>query len=269
MKSKFLVLLSIVLVGVGAYGLSGFMETNQSEQVTVTTQPFDEPTLVKLWYMKETATIGQIVTRDQLALKRVDESEANYFGFDADVSLEIVPGMIAANDLLEGAYVTQDHFIAPDEDGYVDLTIRDGFVPFPINVKPDEIIGGIISHGSDVDIVAISSTQSNLARSDDVGSDKTLEIRPILNSIPVLQVIEKEVKSGSGTNTKTDTKVSLILELSRKEVATLTIAKKLAFLEVHKSLGEDGIDELNANSGDVLPNYRAVTEFRADYSVIK
>lgn len=264
MKSRILTLLAMVMVAVGAFGLSNILQQQQKDQVVTKPVNDHQPEQIKLWYTKLPLTQGQEVTRDHLAIKNIDINEAHYQGFDQDIELKIRPGMIARRDISQERYVSQDDFIAPDQDGFVDLTIRDGYVPFPMVVPPDSIVGGIINHSTEVDIVALSSTDNNLARNSEVGnSDKTLELRPILVSIPVLQVIEQQATENKAR------KVNLILELTRNQVAKLTIAKQLASLEVHKSIGEDGASMLRANSGDVLPNFRSVTEFRAEKTVIK
>lgn len=264
MKSKILTILALFMVAIGAFGLSGILRPPEPVRTEVIDETVEAPARIQLWYAKADLIMGQEANREHLAIKSVEQADANYAGFNDDVDLDIKPGMIARLAINKGQYVTQDDFVAPDEDGFVDLTIREGFVPFPILVPPDSIIGGIISHGTDVDIIALSSAHNNLARNSEVGdSDKSLELRPILAAIPVLQVLEQEPSNNK------EHKVNLILELTRNQVARLTIAKQLASLEVHKSIGEEGANKLRANSGDVLPNFRSVTEFRAEKTVVK
>ncbi|GAA4902453.1 Flp pilus assembly protein CpaB [Ferrimonas pelagia] len=265
MRSKLLILVSLILVGMSAYGLSGLLQPQQTALNNEVERVPTEPTVTyRVWYAKRPLQQGEIAKRDHLAIKSINQADAFEAGFDGDVALEIWPDMVAQHDIAQGRYVIQSDFVAPHEDGYVELTLRDGYVPFPIEVSASAIIGGIIRHGSVVDIVAMSSTQNNLARDREVGnSDKSLELRPVLIEVPVLQVIEQE-----GSNKKPP-KVSLILELTRRQVATMSIARQLASIEVHKSVGQKGAEEMLANSGDVLPNFRAITELRAETTVIK
>lgn len=75
--------------------------------------------------------------------------------------------------------------------------------------------------------------------------------------------MDKQLIPGSRNETGT-TEVNLILELTRKQVATLTVAKRISEIEVHKSIGEYQKADLHADAGDVLSNFKSVVEYRAE-----
>lgn len=140
-------------------------------------------------------------------------------------------------------------------------------MPYAILVNETDIIGGLITHGSIVDVVALSSEEQNLANEETVTDYQTVSVSPILMAVKVLKVSQEttqESRSESQSN-----HVTLILQLTQKQVAKLAIAKNITQLEVHKSLGEQEASALQANSGDVLPDYRAIVEFRADKVTVK
>jgi pilus assembly protein CpaB len=94
-------------------------------------------------------------------------------------------------------------------------------------------------------------------------SFESININPVLVAIKVLKVEQNE------RFLEQEAKVNLILELTRKQVAKLSIAKSIATLEVHKSVGPEQAALLHANSGDVLPEYRAIVEYRAGSVAIR
>jgi len=74
--------------------------------------------------------------------------------------------------------------------------------------------------------------------------------------------VNKSVIDATRTTPATS-EINLILELTRKQVATITVAKRISELEVHKSIGEYQKSDLHADAGDVLSNFKSVVEYRS------
>ncbi|WED26087.1 Flp pilus assembly protein CpaB [Vibrio sp. DW001] len=253
MNFRILIPVALIAIGAGLYGLSGNLIKQDAEQNVV--DVVEDVNMITVWKAKEDIKRGQMVTRTQFYVTKVTEPEANDNGITEDVEIEFVRGEVSSKDISSDGWVTQLDLIKPDQDGYIDLIIADNMVPYGVKVDSDTIIGGVITHGSLIDVVALSSLSQNLASSDKVQPIQTVFFSPILIAVKVLKVEQNVLED--------DTEVSLVLELTRKQLAKLVIAKKIAQLEFHKSVGAEQAELLQANSGDILPTYRAIKEFRA------
>jgi pilus assembly protein CpaB len=267
MNLKVLLPVAVIAMGAGVYGLSGSLTQKTATPVE---KSVEAPKQLRIWLTKAALHQGQIVTNRDLETRLVPESEANKHGLVDNTDIKFITGMVAGQALEVGQWVTSNDFVHPDDPAYVDLTVSDGMVPYAIKVQPETIIGGVISHGSLVDVVALSSTSQNMASEGTVRGLQSVSLSPILRAIKVLQVQQySPTKVEKVTSKKVDTDVTMVLELSQEQLAKLIVAKKIAQLEVHKSFGADEALRLKANSGDVIPGYQAIKEFRAGATSIK
>jgi pilus assembly protein CpaB len=282
MNLRILVPIALIAVGAGLYGLSGRIlnsNTSQSEETqSDVSQQIQEPkktetadNLVRTWTVKQDLLPGQFVTADSLQAEMVSYDEArahglreNEDGVIPDIRIKFVDGMVSGGELKADQWVTNADFVTPEQDRYVDLTISENMVPYGMKVDPDTVVGGVITHGSYVDIIALSSKSQNLATTSKIKDFRNISISPVLMAIRVIKV-QKEEKPATKVSPAT-VEVSLILELTRQQIAKLAIAKRISHLEFHKSMGPKQAEDLQANSGDVLPTYRAIKEFRAGSS---
>ncbi|PJC86113.1 Flp pilus assembly protein CpaB [Vibrio sp. HA2012] len=277
MNLRILVPVALIAVGAGLYGLSGRILTSN---IPSTDEPQSEVSsgveikTVRIWTVNQDLLPGQLVTAELLDAQMVPYDEARLHGMTEneegtipDITLPVVEGMVSGETLTAGQWVTKTHFVTPKQERYIELTISEDMVPYAIKVDPDTIVGGVITHGSYVDIIALSSLTQNLATDTKVKDFQNISISPVLMAVRVLKV-QKEEKPATKVSPAT-VEVSLILELSRRQIARLVIAKKIALLEVHKSIGQKQAEQLQANSGDVLPTYRAIKEFRAGSASVK
>lgn len=94
-------------------------------------------------------------------------------------------------------------------------------------------------------------------------------IKPVITGVKVLQVRTSKGDAKTPFNKANDENATLILELTRKEAVTLTVAENIADIEVHKSIGKYDASDLQADSGDILQGFKSVTEYRADETLIR
>ncbi len=265
MRSKIIMSIALIVILISLYSLSGLL---LPKEIAQSIQPAQAPEQsYKVWFAKRDLPIGEKLQRADLQIKIIPEKEAFSLGITQDVTLDIIKDAVWNGHIDKGAVVTQDLLTRPDDDGYVELIIAENRVPFVIEVNQSSIIGGFISYGSVVDVLALSSTKQILANEERVSSYKGLSVSPVLMDIRVLKI---EINRLDNIRKNlAENKVTLVLELTRKQVAILTIAKRIAELEIHKSVGKYLGSELEANSGDVLANFKAITEYRADTVIIK
>ncbi|OOE75232.1 Flp pilus assembly protein CpaB [Salinivibrio sp. ML290] len=267
MNSKLLSILAIVAISIGLYGLLQSDEPESSSQAE-TSAPSPKVTY-KVITLKAPLDRGDAITRSKLIIETWPESKANQMGIDSDMILPESGGspLLARDSLAAGDILYPDKIVSPESPDYLDYVTRADRIPFPIKVSPTAVVGGAVRTGTLVDIMALASTDQNLANETTVRSFRGVSLSPVLIGVKVLKVEQQQQEATRTEPASTET--TLILELTRKQVATMTIAKRIAQLEVHKSFGKTSGQDMSANAGDVLEDYRAIKEFRADSAVIK
>ncbi|MDD9158204.1 Flp pilus assembly protein CpaB [Aliivibrio sp. S4TY2] len=263
MKTKLIILLAVVTIFFGLYGLVNSLSLSPPPLKEI--MP-NKVVKLKLWRLKKDVVSGEEIDQRTLALGLVSESKANELGFDENVSIDTKPGVVFRNALSEGSYISMNDVITPDQDGYINYVIAPERIPFPISVDPSSVIGGVISANSFVDILALASPQQSKYNSKN-SLRQGVSITPIFNRVKVLQVKES-VLENSRDSDQTQT-VTLILELTREQAAKMIVAKKIADIEVYKSVGDYDPSELHADAGDILSDFNAITEYRANDVTIK
>jgi pilus assembly protein CpaB len=254
MNSRIIFPVGLIAVGAGLYGLSqDYLNKQQvvSSAVAEVVQPAPV-TMTTVWRAKQAIEPRRRIENKDFELISVPEDQAIALGIDPTEPLNIHSSWIATQAILSGEWLSPKSFITPDAPDYLDYAVSPNHVPFPMVVKGSTVIGGSVRAGAEVDIIAI--TEQN--QSEGAYRINSVDIQPILAAIKVLKV-----ESDDGVFSTNDD-VTVVLELSRKELATLTIAKTIAVLEMHKSAGIEQAAQLSANSGDVLPQFKAIAEYR-------
>ncbi len=266
-------LLSLIVLGVGIVGaVLTRVEAPQSVDVAVEKEP-EEPTVL-VWMPKDELVMGQRVERASLTLQQVPESQALTYGIKEDVDLKFVPNMVVNRLIEPGTPIYPEDIILPNQAGYFKLIMDPGTVPYPISVDLASVVGGVVEANSSVDVLALGAKSQNLSNGAQVRNIGELVLTPILFNVKVLQVTRTSLNmegessapkafGGQGRVPSAEGELaSVVLQLSRKEVATLTVAKRIAQLEVHLSTGETSVAELSADAGDVMTDFKSVKEYR-------
>lgn len=266
-KNKIIIIIASVAILIGLFGLAGSLSTPESSTTQAEVVP---ETKIKIWRLKNDVELGQEVQRNDFSIELIPESEAHAYGISEDIELNFEVGSVYNSARTAHSITDQNWIVQPNGDGYVELIIKPQRVPYAISVNPKSVVGGVITNGTIVDILALSIPGS--VASVEVGAaqsarTRTISITPILIAVKVLQVKKTVVEAAD--NTVTQTEVDLILELTRKQVAKLTVAKRISELEVHKSIGKYKASDLQADAGDVLADFKSITEFRASEAQIK
>jgi len=262
MKTKLIIAIATLAIVIGLYGLLTEVPAATATQVTETVA---EENKIKVWFVRNDVKRGQLVERSDFSIRQLPESEANALGIADESSINLDKGSVYNRALTVESAVFPEYITATNDPEYIELVLAENRVPFAIKVDPDVIIGGVIGHGSYVDVLALASGGSKISFNSDELSQpqfKSISVSPVLIGVKVLK-IQQGVMSG-GQNNNDVTATVLVLELTRKQVAKLTVAKRIADLEVHKSIGSYKAADLTADAGDVLADYKAIKEFRAN-----
>ncbi|WP_117235018.1 Flp pilus assembly protein CpaB [Vibrio maerlii] len=267
MNIRILVPIALIAVGAGLYGLSGQLIQTPPPSPTASsgepvTQAEPAENSVTIWVTTQALTRGQAIDVTQFERQSVSEKEFERFGFVT----KLERGMVVKQTVAPGTRLTPKLVATPQDAGYVEAVIHPDRVPYAIEVEPNAIIGGLIDHGTLVDVIAISSASQNLADDVVITNYQSVSVSPLFAAVKVLKVDKQETLLEQG---RSQLNVNLILELTRGQLAKLSIARKISLIEVHKSFGANVVHELQANSGDVLPDYRAIVEYRAEKIAVK
>ncbi|MFV8413605.1 Flp pilus assembly protein CpaB [Vibrio owensii] len=256
MKSKITLAMALLVTLVGLYGVATQL-THKEQPPTTASQTVDRNIQVAM--LTQAVKRGERVSYDVLQKKQIKESEARALGLSASNEFSnFAHGAVFKNDLSENQYIRATDMIDPSSEGYYEYIAAENMVPYFLTLDSSAIGGGVVIPDSAVDILAISGLNSNkkIYNSGNKAMS-TVAIKPILTGVKVLQLIrDKEDKDS--------TEVTLVLELSRKGVATLMVAKNIAVLEVQKSTGQYDVDELQADAGDIFKDFNAIREYRGN-----
>ncbi|PMH46710.1 Flp pilus assembly protein CpaB [Vibrio sp. 10N.286.49.B3] len=269
MKTKIITLIAGLVILVGLYGLANNLTGQQIVESVVAPEPVVEEVKFKVWRINQDVELGQYVKRSDFTLEVMLESDAHRIGVDQDMSADFSLGAVYRTDAPQGTLLFAHTMVQPRDAEYIDFIITPDMVPFAIGVKPKSIIGGVIGNGTLIDVLALTLPQELASIEVTNASNqrkRQLSVAPVLMNIKVLKVEKTFGKEEKSDNVE---KVDLILELTRKQVAKLTVAGRIAELEVHKSIGDYKPADLKANAGDILADFKSITEFRASDAQIR
>jgi pilus assembly protein CpaB len=265
MSSKLVIFIALLAIGLGVYGLKLGTAPKPTPQIV---QHVEEEK-VKVYVASSGLEKGQLIERKGVSIEYLTKAQANKKGIDKDTVLALGSILLARKPISQGEIIYPEFTIAPEDDEYVDFVIQPGYIPFPLDVSSSTVVGGIVHANSVIDILALSSRNQNLAANDEISSKgyTGVSLTPILMGIKVVKV-NTITEQATKSNVKSVERTTLILELSPKQVATMTVARKIAQLEVHKSIGGTDKQSLSADAGDVLEDYKSIKEFRANEAKI-
>lgn len=254
------------------YGIAGSL--SRPDTIAPLIEAQEQDTLVekrKTWWLKKEVARGETVKRSDVEIRYLTETEANQNGVDTEMAINFTSDAVYGQKLSKSTLLFSDMLVSPQDQGYIDLVLAPNRVPYVLRVPAETVVGGAVRNGMYVDLVALTLPQSLMTIEVGAAAARTarmIGVNPVLLHIKILKVVEQVLTNTSELET-TSTDVDIVLELTRKQVAKLTVAKRIAEIEVHKSIGDYTAGDLKADAGDVLPDFKSVTEMRADDVVIK
>lgn len=264
MRQNMILLIAFISIAIGLFGISESY-FNPKETETEAKIEVQEESKITVWLMKEPLKEGEQITLANVYKKQIVESKANEVGIYQDVEIEIKPGDVVRQDFARDDYFTQQSIVNKKSPEYIDLILKQGMVPYPFATNISTVYGGVIDVGDYIDVISLTSLEQNFADNERVDSYRSVSVSPLLTAVRILAV-EDVGKSIDKNN------VTLVLELSRSDIAKMVIAKRVSQLEVHKSsiesFGGHNLSVHKADTGDVLPDYFSVTELRGKERIV-
>lgn len=267
MIRRILLSLSFLLIAVGIFGLlSSLQEAPAPATATGTTAAGTssavEDTRVPVWQTRRSIKLGQPVTPDDLEIAAIAKSLAQEQGLTGKQPFPVKPGSLARANISVGAMITEAQLLAPGDEGYVDLLITPGMVPYPLQISGASDYQAVLVPGDRVDVVMIASLEQNIATDQRLDNYRGLSVHSLLQNRRVLAVEKPKAASGIPAGISNET---VVIELSREDVSKVMIARRVGLLDIHKSTQEP-LPEVKA--GDVLTDFYSVTELRGEVRVV-
>ncbi|UWZ99135.1 Flp pilus assembly protein CpaB [Vibrio splendidus] len=260
MRSRLAIIIALIAIGLGVYGLILKPSDNKKEETVVLQK---EEVYVQIWRAKIDLERGkpllsEHVEREQALLNLALES-----GVRSDVELDFSPSTLLNRKITSGSLVMPEFQVAKGNPGYIDLLIADGKEPFPLQVSRENLVSGYIRPGVFVDILAISSPLDNLSE-EEVDIEYTgVYAKHLLRNAKVLGVEQNEESDSlirADTQASQEDAIIVILEIDPNDIARLSIAEKTMHLEVYRSYEYD--EPVQADVRNVIENYSGVAELR-------
>lgn len=256
MSQRVFFLIAFLSIAGGVLGLSGFFQSKNTTASNISNIS------IQVAQLKSPVVKGDIVTGDNIRYFRLREAEALEYGIVSDVVISPVSGMVAKKDLSTADYLSMSDFILPSDPAYLDTVIDDHMTPYSLTIERKDFIGSGISVGDRVDVIILTSDEQNIgdtSRSNHIESFRSLSVSPLLRNVRVLAIDDGKEKE----NEKEDI-LPLTIELDRDQVAKMVIARRIGIIEVIKSsnASQQRLLGMKADTHDVLPNFKSVTEIR-------
>jgi len=263
MKSKLVLGLAVVTIGVGLYGVSGAL---LPQAAAVASEQENNPPPVntyRVWRLKSSLPKGSLIQRSDLEVVRMSEEQALALSVVEPQKINFKKPLYLNRDIQKSEVVYSEDLLSPGDRGYINMVLAPNHVPFNLEIDAKSIVGGSIAIGDIVDISTISSPKQNLSEDDLIDDVRRVEMAPLITQVKVLDIVKPK---HDRSNNNDGARIILIVEVNNRELAKLTLAKRIADLEVHKSIGEEFANQLHASSGDVIhtSSVNAVREFRSN-----
>ncbi|MDD1781732.1 Flp pilus assembly protein CpaB [Enterovibrio sp. ZSDZ35] len=252
MSQRLFFFIAVLTIIIGLLGLTGVFTFNQTTVEDTSTPTFQVAQLQSP--MKK----GELLKRNNVRYFNVSEQEALEKGITHNTTLKIVSGTIATQDLSNTVFLSQSDFITPNDKGYIEAAIKTGMTPYSFRLKSRDFLGSGVAVGDYIDVLVLTSDEQNIGETGRVSaiqSFRTLSVSPLLHRVKILAIEEEDDSR--------DLSLPITIELAREQIGKMVIARRIGVIEVIKSLNQSETGAgLNADTHDVLPNFKSVTEIR-------
>lgn len=273
MRSRIIVFVALAAILVGAYGVYDSMVASRDSQPKVAVQEpevrvsNDSPEYITVWRLNRDTQRGEPLTNDLVKREQLVLTEALDQGLRADVDLDFNPSTLINSDLKAGQLIQPEHLTKESDPGYIDLLVTEGMTLYPLTVSNKNLISDYIRPGGYIDILTVSSPNSNLSAS----TDKPIRFRGVtaslfLKGVRVLNIgaVEDDQAIKPVADKNEDGFTTLIIEIPPTEVARLALAQRTMHLEVYRS--RDYEEPVYADVSNVMDNYFGIEEMRGSNS---
>lgn len=268
MNSKILFFVAFIAVFAGLFGIANNYLTTPPPAPTTTKQTEPEkPTVTyTVWRAKHALDKGQAISPNDVSRELIDEKQAHTFGVNKDITLDFAATTLLNTTIQSGELVMPENQSTPNQAGYLSLITHDGMTLYPLTVNSNNLINHYIQPGDFIDIMAISSPETNLSNATTQISDfNKVQANLFMKHVRVLSIgngsddqVNPEVNNTQGMQT------TVVIEVTPDDLAKLSLAQRTMYLEIYRSQHYRKNPDIQIN--DVIRGYNGVTELRGSGS---
>ncbi|HIF5671905.1 Flp pilus assembly protein CpaB [Vibrio parahaemolyticus] len=268
MRSRIGLVLALLALVIGGYGLFSQMSTQAPQQETAaqdnnSNQP--QVHYVQVWRAKHDLTRGSAIGIEDVEREQMQLDMALEEGINSDIQLDFSPSTLLINDVPQGKIVFAEYQVDESDPRHIDVLITAGKEPYSLLVSTRNLVKGYIRPGVYVDVLSVGSPQENLSDERRTSIDfNGVSARHILRNVKVLSVgnskepVDSPVKSNVSSDD--EKQIVIVVEVEPSDIAKLSIAQKTMYLEVYRT--HQYQEPVFAEVRDVIGNYSGVAELR-------
>ncbi|MGV2987180.1 Flp pilus assembly protein CpaB [Vibrio sp. E150_011] len=267
MRSKIVLLIAVVALVIGVVGLIDLVN-QQPKQVNNTepAQEVKEERYITVWKALTFIDKGTPIAVENVKKTQLPLSQALTLGLKEDSKVDFNPSTLTNIAINQGAVVMAEYQTKRSQPGYIDLLITEGMTLYPLQVNDRNIVKDYIRPGSFIDVLTVSSPNTNLAENAERPKHFAgVKASMFLKHIKVLNVGDDGENSDViSTRTPNNQKglTTIIIEVHPDDLARLALAQRTMHIEVYRSQHYQKPDY--AEVRNVIDNYIGVEEFRGN-----
>lgn len=268
MNSKILFIVAFIAVFAGLFGIANNYLATPPPAPTTTKQVEPEKPAITytVWRAKHDLHKAQALSPSDVSRELVSEKNAHALGINKDITLDFAATTLLNTNIKTGDLVMPENQLTPDQAGYLTLITREGMTLYPLTVNSNNLIAHYIQPGDYIDIMAISSPETNLSNATTQISDfNKVQANLFMKHVRVLSIgngsddhVDPEVNNTQGVQT------TVVIEVTPDDLTKLSLAQRTMYLEIYRSQHYRQNPDVQIN--DVIRGYNGVTELRGSGS---
>lgn len=231
MMSRLIFVGSFAILLFGAY----LLFFSQPEQPV--TEMEDEPkvTYITLWKANNDIQRGEPVDSKMFDRVQLSLEQAQQYNVSDNIKLPINVGALANQKISAGQWVFAEHISNRNDAGYIDLLSTVGMLLYPIVISTDNLVQHNIHPGDYVDIVSLSTPDTNLADPNSrITNIRKLAIKTIQRNIKVMSLGNDKTDAILPlSKTQDDRLTTIIVEVHPSQIPSLALVQRTTHLEIY------------------------------------
>ena len=263
MNSKVIFIVALLAVVSGIYGVVDILFlTTEKVEVPAQVASVKEERYVTFWRAKQPLIKGESLAVSMVQREQVLLSEALALGIKQDVALDFQPSTLMNTQVNTGELVFVEYQTSKEQAGYLDLLIIDGMTLYPLTISSKNLISGYIKPGDSIDIMAISSPNTNLSNTTnelEIFAGVTASL--LLEKVRVMSVNKNDSDIiNPRMSSDGNSELTIVIEVKPDDLGRLALAQRTMYLEIVRS--QTYLQPPYADVSDIVPNYNGVVELR-------
>ncbi|WP_318502287.1 Flp pilus assembly protein CpaB [Photobacterium leiognathi] len=263
MNSKILFFIAFIAVFAGLFGVANnYLAKPPPATATSTPVIAEKPTVTyTVWRAKHTLNKGQAISASDVTRELMSEKEAHSNGINKDITLDFNSTTLLNTAIKSGDLVLPENQITPKQAGYLTLITREGMTLYPLTINTNNLIDNYIQPGDFIDIMAISSPETNLASATTrINSFSKVQANLFMQHVHVLSIQNSNSAIDPEVSTAKAAQITIVIEVHPDDLAKLALAQRTMYLEIYRSQQYRRTPNIQIN--DVIRGYNGVTELR-------